>query len=102
MTCASCVARVEKALLKVPGVFSATVNLATEKASIQALSGVPIAALKAAIEKAGYTAKDLQETKPQPVARLPAWWPVAVSGAWGPLVFGAKSDGSIRQQRRGC
>ena len=31
MTCASCVNRVEKALLKVPGVNSAEVNLATEK-----------------------------------------------------------------------
>ncbi|EWS62092.1 Copper-exporting P-type ATPase A [Methylibium sp. T29-B] len=81
MTCASCVARVEKALLKVPGVEGAMVNLATEKASIRALSTVPVTALKAAIEKAGYSAKDLQETKPQPAARLPAWWPVALSGA---------------------
>ena len=54
MTCASCVARVEKALRKVPGVSGATVNLATEKATIQALSTVPVSALKAAIEKAGY------------------------------------------------
>lgn len=34
MTCASCVARVEKALKKVPGVQEATVNLATESARI--------------------------------------------------------------------
>jgi P-type Cu+ transporter len=34
MTCASCVSRVEKALKKVPGVDSATVNLATESARI--------------------------------------------------------------------
>ncbi len=81
MTCASCVSRVEKALLKVPGVSGATVNLATEKASIHALSTVSAATLKAAIEKAGYTAKDLQETRLQPAARLPAWWPVALSGA---------------------
>ena len=33
MTCASCVARVEKALKKVPGVGSAEVNLATEIAT---------------------------------------------------------------------
>ena len=36
MTCASCVARVEKALARVPGVDAATVNLATERASVQA------------------------------------------------------------------
>ena len=36
MTCASCVARVEKALLKVPGVTQASVNLATEKATVTA------------------------------------------------------------------
>src|SRR5678815_3288511 len=42
MTCASCVARVEKALRKVPGVSAATVNLATEKATVRALSGVPL------------------------------------------------------------
>jgi Cu+-exporting ATPase len=34
MTCASCVMRVEKALKKVPGVKSATVDLATESARI--------------------------------------------------------------------
>jgi Cu+-exporting ATPase len=81
MTCASCVARVEKALLKVPGVQGATVNLATEKASIRALSTVPVATLKSAIEKAGYTAKALQEAKPAAAPLLPAWWPVALSGA---------------------
>ena len=34
MSCASCVGRVEKALAKVAGVASATVNLATEKAEV--------------------------------------------------------------------
>jgi Cu+-exporting ATPase len=81
MTCASCVARVEKALLKVPGVSGAAVNLATEKATVQAAAGVPVAALKAAIEKAGYAAKEVQEAKPGVESALPAWWPVAVSAA---------------------
>ena len=36
MTCASCVARVEKGLRKVPGVCDVSVNLATEQASITA------------------------------------------------------------------
>ena len=81
MTCASCVARVEKALLKVTGVSGAAVNLATEKASVQALSTVPVAVLKAAIEKAGYAAKELQDATPQLARRLPTWWPVAIGGA---------------------
>ena len=56
MTCASCAMRVEKALAKVPGVTRASVNLATEKATVEASSGVAPAALVAAIEKAGYEA----------------------------------------------
>ena len=55
MTCASCVARVEKALRKVPGVDEAAVNLATETATIQADPSVAEAAI-AAIRKAGYEA----------------------------------------------
>lgn len=51
MTCASCVSRVEKALLKVPGVETASVNLATERATI---SGGDTTALLKAIEKVGY------------------------------------------------
>jgi P-type Cu+ transporter len=57
MTCASCVARVEKALLKVSGVVSAEVNLATETATVTAGSaGLSEQSLVAAIEKAGYEA----------------------------------------------
>ena len=54
MTCASCVARVEKALAGTPGVEAASVNFATEEASVQAEGGVSMATLKAAVEKAGY------------------------------------------------
>ncbi|HEX5848215.1 MAG TPA: heavy metal translocating P-type ATPase [Rubrobacter sp.] len=56
MTCASCVSSVEKALQKVPGVESATVNLATEKAmvSLAPSGGADIVDLRAAVEKAGY------------------------------------------------
>lgn len=54
MTCASCVGRVEKALAKVPGVGSVSVNLATERADILSAGPVDRAALIQAIEKAGY------------------------------------------------
>ena len=55
MTCASCVARVEKALKKMPGVLSATVNLATESARIEvATHDVTDARLRRAVRDAGY------------------------------------------------
>jgi Cu+-exporting ATPase len=53
MTCASCVRRVEKALSTVPGVVEASVNLATEQATIR-YSGGEAGALEAAVRKAGY------------------------------------------------
>ena len=93
MTCASCVARVEKALKKVPGVVSAEVNLATEKAQVTVSGDAGSAdALVAAVEKAGYTAHvedpaatDTASVEP-PAA--PAWWPVAVAALLSaPLVL---------------
>ena len=55
MTCASCVARVEKALVKVPGVESASVNLATESARVVVHDAqVSDARLRRAIRDAGY------------------------------------------------
>lgn len=60
MTCASCVGRVEKALLQVPGVIEATVNLATERARVRHLAGVVATAdLEAAVERAGYKSRRL-------------------------------------------
>jgi copper ion binding protein len=57
MTCASCSARVEKVLGKVPGVRAAAVNLATERASVEVVPGaVSASALIAAVERAGYGA----------------------------------------------
>jgi Cu+-exporting ATPase len=55
MTCASCVTRVEKALKKTDGVLDASVNLATERATVTFAPGVAdFAALQAAVEAAGY------------------------------------------------
>jgi len=55
MTCAACVGRVERALLKVPGVLGASVNLATEKASVDFVPAqIGGGELRAAIEAAGY------------------------------------------------
>lgn len=55
MTCASCVGTIERALKAVPGVKSASVNLATERARITILSGVTQEKLIKAIENSGYS-----------------------------------------------
>ncbi|MFD2405616.1 heavy metal translocating P-type ATPase [Azorhizophilus paspali] len=54
MSCASCVGRVERALSKVSGVTSASVNLASERAEIAFAGAVDVAAAIAAVRKAGY------------------------------------------------
>jgi Cu+-exporting ATPase len=93
MTCASCVARVEKALKKTPGVVGAEVNLATEKAEVRFV-GRPQEMqdqLLAAIEKAGYKAAPpsrAEAAAPKAAPTLPDWWPVALSAALSlPLVL---------------
>ncbi|RAA35543.1 heavy-metal-associated domain-containing protein, partial [Burkholderia multivorans] len=60
MTCASCVSRVEKALAKVPGVAHASVNLATERATVEASADVSAAQLVEAVEQAGYGATPIE------------------------------------------
>ena len=62
MTCASCVARVEEALLSVPGVISANVNLASEKATVEYTEGTGIADLRQAVKDAGYELESEAET----------------------------------------
>src|SRR3954469_22593724 len=71
MTCASCVARVEKALRRVPGVVDASVNLATETATVVATQPVTDAAI-AAIRKAGYEAA-VRASREPPVSARDAW-----------------------------
>jgi Cu+-exporting ATPase len=64
MTCASCVARVEKALNKVPGVISATVNLATESARIDVNDAeLTDARLRRVIRDAGYEPRSTDATE---------------------------------------
>ena len=61
MTCASCVARVERALNRLDGVLSAGVNMATERATVRYLpSSVSVGQLKAAVRAAGYEVLDAQ------------------------------------------
>lgn len=62
MTCASCVARVEDALSSVPGVISVSVNLASEKATVEYTEDVKFADLKYAVHDAGYELGPESET----------------------------------------
>ena len=54
MTCASCVSRVEKTLAALPGIDSATVNLATETATLHSTAPINLTEVISAIDKAGY------------------------------------------------
>ncbi len=57
MTCAACVSHVEGALTGVQGVEAASVNLATERATVEYVQGVTgIADLRHAVEDSGYSA----------------------------------------------
>ncbi len=71
MTCAACSARVEKALGKVEGVGSATVNLAMETARvIYREEGARREDLIAAVKKAGYGAEVIDEESPERQAEI--------------------------------
>ena len=63
MTCASCVRHVEQALAKVNGVVSATVNLATEQASVEFEGHVAAEKLTAAVSDAGYEARVIERER---------------------------------------
>lgn len=62
MTCANCSARVERALNRVDGVSEASVNLATEKATVQFLPGaVTLEGITDTIRQAGYDVVKVEE-----------------------------------------
>ena len=66
MTCASCVLRVEKAIKAVPGVRDATVNLATERATVDlAPVGGSLETVADAIRRAGYEASIMAPSGPR-------------------------------------
>ncbi len=78
MTCANCANRVEKSLLQVPGVETAAVNFATERAQVVMRTAGDIYDLIAAVKKAGYQAepvKDHANIKPKPDTEK--WWLLA-------------------------
>jgi Cu+-exporting ATPase len=81
MTCASCSARLEKVLAKVSGVLEASVNLATERATVKLARGTSAAALIAAVERAGFGAQlpAASGEAAVPARALPDWWPVALA-----------------------
>jgi P-type Cu+ transporter len=61
MTCASCVAHVEEALQETPGVVNASVNLATEKATVEYVPGVvDIPEISRAVQEVGYRVEGVE------------------------------------------
>ncbi|MEZ0090292.1 heavy metal translocating P-type ATPase [Streptacidiphilus sp. EB129] len=91
MTCASCAARIEKKLNRMDGVV-ATVNYATEKASVSYQVGVSVDDLIATVERTGYTAA------PPPPARDPLTPPADAADGAGPE--GDAADGDLAGLRQ--
>jgi len=81
MTCASCVARVERALGQVPGVSAASVNLATEQATVTRAASTTDEALRAAVQRAGYAASVVVDDTPPAAPRSDDGWKVALAAA---------------------
>lgn len=81
MSCASCVSRVEKALKKIDGVIDVSVNLATEKATVEANTNVQLETLMAAVDKAGYHAVKISEPEihAKDINKQASLWPIIIS-----------------------
>lgn len=93
MTCASCVSRVEKALLKVPGVVSAEINLALETAQVTTADNVMPQQLIDAVIASGYQASLLNAGSDslahlEDAQKINQWWPSALAAIFSlPLVM---------------
>ena len=70
MSCASCVAKIERAMMAQPGVLKAEVNLATNLARVDYFPGVVERSdLLSAVERAGYSAEPIGEEDKDPLER---------------------------------
>ena len=81
MSCAACAGRVERALRAVPGVTEASVNMATEVASVRAEAPLAFDGLAAAVRKAGYAARAPDLPAPVSGSDAQGWRAVIVAGA---------------------
>jgi Cu+-exporting ATPase len=86
MTCASCVARVERAIAKLPGVESVSVNLATESARVNWAASQATedpqtqqARLRRAVRDAGYEPLAAEHLEQAPEGAWVGFMPVALS-----------------------
>ena len=80
----------ERALAGVPGVETASVNLATEQARVSG-RGMDVARLMEAVGRAGYAAKPVETAPRRPAS--PPLWPVVVAGAASlPLICGMAAE----------
>ncbi len=101
MTCVGCVHTIEKQLKALPGVFRASVNLATGTASIDYAPGqIGVEELARAVEKAGYAARETGKAMPEggdEQAEARQWKrKLIVSGVFtAPLLVLAMSHGTI-------
>lgn len=93
MTCASCAGRVEKALMNVPGVISAEINLALETSQVIGTDKVTTQQLISAVSAAGYQASVLSADSDhqqhlEDAQKANPWWPSALAAVFSlPLMI---------------